>query len=259
MPNHRVAVVTGATRNSGYAIAERFAKEGYDVVITSRSLPDIEKATAALRKDYPESLVYGVQMDPAVVDDIKNAFADIDSYFSQIDVFVSNAAHQGMKMNLFNTLPADFDAVINTNLRGSFYGCQEAVKRMHAGSAICLISSLHARISMPDRIVYCASKGALNSLMRACAVELGHLGIRINSLVAGAIWSERWERITDDERQRRRNQYPCGRESKPEDIANAVYFLCSDQSATMTGSEMTVDSGFSACHDPYDKNWRPEI
>lgn len=77
----------------------------------------------------------------------------------------------------------------------------------------------------------------------------------VNSLIAGAIWTERWLSQTPEQTQKRRDQYPAGRESAPEDIASALYFLCSDQSPTITGTELTVDSGISICLLPYNKHW----
>ncbi|MDD3334073.1 MAG: SDR family oxidoreductase [Eubacteriales bacterium] len=158
------------------------------------------------------------------------------------------------------TTEEEWDAVMNANVRGTFFGVQEAVKLMKkaGGGSIVALSSVHSHGAIPGRVAYSSSKGAINAMMRCFAVELGHLSIRANSIIAGAIWSERWTTQSPEETERRRRQYPAGRESSPDEIAAAVYFLCSDQSPTVTGTEFTVDSGIGICLLPYNKDWNKE-
>jgi len=255
----RVAIVTGATKNVGYGIVERFINEGYDVVVTSRSAAAAQSAAERLKTQCLQARTLGVGMDPGSVPDIRRAFAKIEQVMERIDVLVVNAANLGMDMNIFFTTENDWDSVMNANAKGCFFCCQEAVRRMGAGSAICLISSTHSRQSLPDRIVYAASKGAMNVIARTCAVECAHKGIRVNTIIAGPLWTDRWNKLSQEERQTRRDIYPCGHESKPEDVASAVYFLCSDQSSTITGAEVVVDSGVTlSLERPFDNNWRPQ-
>ena len=252
------AMITGATKNAGYAIAERFLKEDWNVLITSREAERAREAADALGERYGQHRAFGLGMDPADVASVRAAFCQADKVAPRLRAFVANAANLGQHQNLFSTTEDEWNGVMHANVRGAFFGCQEAVKRMDAGAAICVVGSVHSHACLPDRIVYATSKGALNAFVRAAAVELGHLGVRVNSLIAGAIWVDRWEGMTEAQTAQLRADYPLGRESQPEDIANAVYFLCSDQSATMTGSEMTVDSGFLCPLGKFDAGWRPE-
>lgn len=252
---NRVVLVTGAAKNTGLAIVQRFAKEGYDAVITSRRLEEAQEAAAKVNQEYPNVRVIGVQMDPASVESIRAAFAVVKQEFGHLNAYVSNAAHLGVDLSLFNSTEEDWDAVMNANAKGSFFGCQEAVKLMSPGSAICLIGSVHADATIPGRVLYCASKGAIASMNHALAIELGHLGIRINNLVAGAIHTNRWDGQDEATTAKRRANYPAGRESFGEEIASGVYFLCSEEQKTLTGSELRIDSGVSCCILPYNKEW----
>lgn len=257
---NKVMFVTGATRNTGLAIAKRFAAEGYDVCISSRDEASAQDTARELQNAYPQVAFLGVGMDPAVVSQIRVAFQRIDERFGRLDAFISNAANLAVGMNTFNISEDDWDAVMNANTRGTFFGCQEAVKLMQkvGGGSIVAISSVHANASITGRVAYSASKGAINAMVRCMAVELGYLNIRVNSLIAGAIWGERWASQTPEETELRRRKYPAGRESSPDDIAASVYFLCSDQAPTITGTEFTVDSGISICLLPYDKEWNKQ-
>lgn len=251
-------IITGATRNTGYAIAERFAAEGYDVCITGRNAKEAMEAATCLSNRFPKIKVAGIELELSDIDSIQAAFKQFDGLFGELDVFVGNAAHLGVNMSLFNATPEDWDDVMGVNARGTFFCCKEAVSRMENGGAICLISSVHSHQCIPGRVLYTASKGAVNAMMRAMAVELGHKGIRVNSIIAGAIWTDRWSSMTPEQIDARRNFYPLGMESSPESIANGVYYLCSDQSSTVTGTELTIDSGISICLLPYRKDWHEE-
>lgn len=252
---NRVVLVTGAARNTGLAIIRRFAREGYDAVITSRSADEAREAALQVGREYPAVRVMGLGMDPASVESIRAAFSVVKQEFGHLNAYISNAAHLGVDLSIFNATQADWDAVMNANARGSFFGCQEAVKLMPPGSAICLIGSVHANATLPGRVLYAASKGAIAAMNHALALEVGHLGIRINNLVAGAIHTDRWDHQDEATTKKRRAQYPAGRESFGEEIAAGVYYLCSDEAKTVTGAELTIDSGISCCILPYNKEW----
>ena len=251
----KVLFVTGATKNTGLAIARRFAAEGWNVALSSRDRAAAEAVAAQIAADFPGVEALGVGMDPAKVEDIRAAFAEIGACFGRLDAFVSNAAHLGVGLSTLSTTPEDWDAVMNANARAGFFGSQEAVKLMKDGGAIVFMSSCHAHKSVPGRICYTVSKAAIGGMVRSMAVELGCLGIRVNAILAGAIRTDRWEGLTDEQVQERRDRYPAGRESSPEDIAAAAWFLCSDASRTVTGVEMPVDSGIGVCLLKYNKDW----
>lgn len=251
----KTMLVTGATKNTGWAIARRFAADGWNVALTSRDAASAEAAAAKLKVEFPSVDVLCLTMDPAKVDDIRGAFAVANARFGRLDAFISNAAHLGVGMSVLNSTESDWDAVMNANARAAFFGSQEAVKLMKDGGSIVFISSCHATRSVPGRALYTASKAAVGGLTRALALELGCLGIRVNAILAGAIRTDRWDALTDDEIAARRARWPAGIESTPNDIAAAVAYLCSDVAHTITGTEIPVDSGVSVSLLQYNKDW----
>ena len=246
----KTILVTGATKNTGLAIARRFAVDGWNVVITSRDAASAEAAAKGMGGE-----VLGLGMDPADVADIRAAFAAVKARFGRLDAFVNNAAHLGVGLSILNSTEVDWNAVMNANARAAFFGAQEAVKLMKDGGSIVFISSCHAAKSVPGRILYTTSKAALGGIVRSLAVELGPLGIRANAILAGAVRTDRWEGLADEEIAARRARWPAGKESTPEDIAAFVAFLCSDSARTITGAEIPVDSGIGVCLLQYNKNW----
>lgn len=247
--------VTGATKNTGWAIARRFASQGWNVAISSRETTAAETAAAKLKAEFPQVKTLGVGMDPAKIEDVRTAFVAIGATFGRLDAFVNCAAHLGVGMSILSTTPDSYDALMAANVRGPFFCVQEAVKLMKAGGSVTFISSCHAKKSVPGRICYTVSKAALGGMVRSLAVELGPLGIRANAILAGAIRTDRWDGLTEGEVQERRDRYPSGKESSPDEIAAAVAFLASDEARTITGVEMPVDSGIGVCLLKYNKNW----
>jgi len=244
----KVAFITGAVRNSGLSIAQRFASEGYDVCITSRKAADAEKCAAEIAAQYGITAKgYGLNLQD--VADIRRVFADVDQTFGRLDVFVGNSADLGVGQTLLEITPEEFDSLMNVNVRGNFFCCQESAKLMarnHSGSIV-LIGSVHYRGAVYGRIGYAASKGAIASMVHNMAFELAEHGIRVNQVVPGAIHTDRWDNSTPVEMAKRRANWPLGIESTGEDIANAVYFMASEQAKTITGTELVVDSGTLAC------------
>ena len=251
----KTMLVTGATKNTGFAIARRFAADGWNVVVTSRDAMSAETAAAKIKAECPLVDVLGVVMDPVSVQDIRAAFAAVAERFGRLDAFVSNAANLGVGMSVLNSTEADWDAVMNANARAAFFGVQESVKLMKEGGSVVFISSCHAAKSVPARALYTISKAALGGMVRSLAVELGCLGIRANAILAGAVRTDRWDSLTDEQVQERRDRYPAGKESSPEEIAAAVAFLCSDAAKTITGAEIPVDSGIGVCLLQYNQDW----
>ena len=251
----KTMLVTGATKNTGWAIARRFAADGWNVALTSRDAASAETAAAKLKAEFPAVEALGVAMDPAEVGDIRAAFASVAGRFGRLDAFVNNAAHLGVGLSVLNSTESDWDAVMNANARAAFFCSQEAVKLMKDGGSIVFISSCHAKKSVPGRALYTASKAALGGIVRSLALELGPLGIRANAILAGAIRTDRWDGLSEEDVEKRRARWPAGRESTPENIAAAVAFLCSDAACTITGAEIPVDSGIGVCLLQYNKDW----
>lgn len=249
----KTVLITGATRNTGLATARRFAKEGWNIAITSRDAETAKRAALKLGEEFPVTARgYGMQLDD--MESIKNTFCQVSQDFGKLQAFVANSANLGIGFDLLNTNDAEFDAIVNVNIKGTFFCCQEAAKlMMNTGGSIVTMGSVQGSGAVMGRAVYGMTKAALSQLVRSMACELGQYGIRANNIVAGAIHSSRWDDLSPEEINQRRSRYPAGRESTEEEIANAVWFLCSENAATITGTDMTIDSGISACLLPYQK------
>ena len=248
----KAVFVTGAHTGTGYRIAEVFAEHGYDVFVTSRKG---EQARAAAEKISADHGVYarGYECAPGSEEQVKEIFADIDSTGRTVSTIVLNAANMGFYpadpgagQDFFAVPLADFAAVFETNLVWNFTMIRQAALRMkeHGGGAVVFISSNTAYRAIPNRAAYCASKGGINSLSRALAVDLGKFGIRSNVVLPGTIKTERWHQM--GKKQIVNGQLtPIGDISDFDDIANAAFFLGSDLSKNITGSELCVDGGMS--------------
>ena len=247
-------LITGGTVNTGLAIARRFAEEGYAVAITSR---DAQKAEDAARKITADFSVpakgYALTFSDAA--EIRSVFARAERDLGSVDVFVANAANLGMNRGVMNTDEQSFCEIVDVNLKGTFFCCQAAAEIMkrHGGGSIVTIGSIQGTGAIRGRAIYSMTKAAISVLVKNIAFEMGEYGIRANNVVAGAIHSDRWNGLSEEEIATRRARYPIGRESTEDEIANAVYFLGSEQSATVTGTDLTVDSGISVCILPYSK------
>lgn len=253
---NKVIFVTGATKNTGLAIAEKFAENGYDVALTSRRTDDAQKTASYLSEKYGIKSV-GYALDLQSVDSIKDVFAEVRHDFGRLDVFVGNSANLGVDVDILNATEEDFDNVIDVNLKGNFFCAQQAamIMKENGGGSIVMIGSVHYSQAIWGRVLYTASKGGLVSLVKSLAVELGEFGIRANTIIAGAIHTERWDVQTPEQTAKRRAQYPAGRESFGEEIANGAFYLGTNLSATVTGTELTIDSGISICLLPYKKHY----
>ena len=250
----KTVFITGATRNTGLAIARHFAANGYNVALSSRSLDKAEKTAEAIEKDYSVK-ARGYALGLTDVSDIKRVFNEIEKDFGRLDVFVANSADLGIGYDLLTTEEEDYYNITDVNIKGTFFCCRYAAELMKKqnGGSIVTIGSVQSKGAVRGRTVYSMSKAALSSLVKNMAYELGEYGIRTNNVVAGAIHSERWDSLSEDELTKRRMRYPIGRESTEQEIANAVFYLGTDLSATVTGIDLVVDSGLSVCLLPYGK------
>lgn len=247
----KAMLVTGGTIGSGLACAKRFAKEGYDVFITSR---DGARAAAAAEEVAAEYGVFakGYALDIRNEQAVKDVFADIDAQDRIVETVVLNSADMGFGtdpakgMDLFTVSIEDFQRVFETNLVWNFMIIRQAALRMkeqHKG-AIVFIGSNTSYKAIPNRTAYCASKGGINAMSKALAVDLGPHGIRSNVVLPGTIKTARWVQMGSKQIVNG-TLTPIGDISDFEDIANAAWYLGSDQSKNVTGTELIVDGGMS--------------
>ena len=247
----KAMLVTGGTVGTGLACAHRFASEGYAVLITSRDGVRAEKAArevAATHGVFAHGYELAVGNEQAVID----LFCDIDKNGIFAETVILNSANMGFGndpatgMDFFTVPVEEFAGVFETNLVWNFTIVRQAAFRMreHRKGAIVFISSNTAYRAIPNRSAYCASKGGINAMSRAFAVDLGPYGIRSNVVLPGTIKTERWVKMGDKQIVNGALT-PLGDISDFEDIANAAWYLGSDESKNVTGTEIAVDGGMS--------------
>lgn len=244
--------ITGAQTGTGYGIAEQFAKNGWDVFITSRRGPDAEKAAQKLAETYGV-FAKGYECDIRNEQQVIDIFNDIDTTGKFVETIVLNAANMGFDPKDpaagqdFWTVPVEeFQKVFETNLVWNFTMIRQAAIRMRqrGKGAVVFVSSNTAYRAIPNRAAYSASKGGINALAKALAVDLGPFGIRCNVVLPGTIKTERWVRMGNTQIVNG-SLTPIGDISDFEDVANACWFLGTDLSKNITGTELIVDGGMS--------------
>lgn len=248
----KTAIITGANYNhTGYAIAERFAREGYDVAVTCRTKEAVDEVVAHLTESYPVK-VYGFQLDLRNKEQAEAIFAELDRCGVAAEVLCLNAADLALGPDpaagtpFFEVTPEYVEYILQSNVVGNFRMVQEAARRMceiKKGSIV-FISSNSAVRPNANRVPYIASKGGINAMSKALAVDLGKYGIRSNVIMPGTIKTMRWVSMGDKQISNG-SMTPIGDISDFEDIANAAYFFGSDESKNITGTELMVDGGMS--------------
>ena len=258
----KVALVTGGNRNTGLDIVEKFVREGAKVFMCGSSEASTAKGAAILK----ERGVEGVVAQACDISDAKQVealFDTVERVAGRLDILVNNAANQGLGHGgPLEATAAQFREVFATNVFGGFQVTQTACNRFfmkrpyevggpYRGVAV-FLSSNTAQRAIRNRTAYCASKGAINSMVRTLALDLGPLGIRVNACAPGYIYTERWNSLPQEAAARRRLNCPLRQEAKGSDIANVVAFLASSESGNMTGEIVTCDAGCSCQHMPED-------
>lgn len=239
--------VTGATNGTGYAIAARFAKEGYDVFIGSRNAENSIEAAKKLTAEYGV-FAKGYQTEIFNEENVKSIFADIRAQGYLLDTLVLNAANLGIGQVSLDVDINEFMGVYNTNIGWNFMLAREAAKQMkekHKGSIVFITSNSAIRVSM-DRCAYCSSKSAILAMSKSFAVDWGKYGIRSNCVLPGMIKTERWQNNVNNTKYCLPNYTPIEDIAEFEDIANAAWYFGSDESRNTTGAELVVDGGMLA-------------
>ena len=239
--------VTGATNGTGYAIAERFAKEGYDVFIGSRNGEHSAVAAEKLHKAYGV-FAKGYQTEVFNEENVKEIFADIRSMGYLLDTLVLNAANLGIGQESLTIDMEEFMGVFQTNIGWNFMLAREAAKQMKEkgkGSIVFITSNSAIRVT-ENRLAYCASKSAILAMSKSMAVDWGKYGIRSNCVLPGMIKTERWENNVNNTKYCLANYTPIRDIAEFEDVANAAWYFGSDESRNTTGAELVVDGGMLA-------------
>lgn len=252
---NKVVLVTGGNRNTGLDIVQNFAEEGARVFMCG-STPDSTSRGEQLLRQRGCGDVRAIPCDVSDLEQVRRLFDVIAEEAGRLDILVNNAAHQGIGKPFVEMDPAYVMEVLGVNVRGGFQVTQQAVTRFFLKQpergVVVFLSSNTAMRAIRNRTAYCASKGAINSMVRALALDLAPLGTRVNACAPGYIYTERWDALPEEIRQRRRLNCPLRHEASGRDIANVVAFLASDDSANMTGEIVTCDAGCSCQHMPED-------
>ncbi len=252
----KVVLVTGGSRNTGLDLVEKFVREGAKV-FTCGSTEASTAAGAAALAARGVAGVTSIACDISDLAQVRALFDAVEREAGRLDILVNNAANQGLGHGgPLEMDPARFHEVLNVNVIGGFQVTQQACNRFFLKQAsrgvVVFLSSNTAMRAIRRRTAYCASKGAVNSMVRALALDLAPLGIRVNCCAPGYINTERWDSLDPKIAARRRLNCPLRREARGSDIANVVAFLASDDSSNMTGEIVTCDAGCSCQHMPED-------
>jgi 3-oxoacyl-[acyl-carrier protein] reductase len=240
---NQVAVVTGAGRGIGHAIAVRLAREGARVASVSRTESNAQKTADeinSLRADAAKAYAVDVADQAAV----QKAAAQIFEDFGRVDILVNNAGvtRDGLSMRMSMD---DWDTVLNTNLKGAFNFTQAVMRPMikQRSGRIINISSIAGLTGNAGQANYAASKAGLIGLTKTLARELASRGITVNAVAPGLIETDMTTVLSEEIRQSILQKVPLGKLGEPEDIAGAVAYLASAEAKYITGQVLTVDGG----------------
>lgn len=241
-------LITGAGRNTGYGIARKFAEMGWAVFITSRSEESAQKAAKEIQDEYNVPC-FGIKYD---IGDVKAA-EKIPEYVKGkgyvLDSLILNAASQGLNTDPLTVDIDDWASVITANVIGNFNLARCFARTMveaKNNGTIVFLGSITYRDCNVLRSSYNTSKGAILSMTKSLAVDLGQYGIRVNCLMPGPIHTDRYDVLDEATRQKRNALCPIGRVSTAEDIARAAYFLASENSGNATGTGLIIDGGMDS-------------
>ncbi len=245
--NGKVAIITGASKGIGKAIAEIFAEAGAQVVVSSRKQEAVDAVANELKEKGGDAI--GVAANAGSLEDLANLVSKTMEHFGKIDIVVNNAATNPAYGPIVNTSSEEFDKIMNVNVKGPFELSKLALIEMkkNGGGSIINISSIGGLNPEPMLGIYSVSKAALVSLTKAMAKELGTDGVRVNVICPGLIKTKFSEALWSNEAATEKmvKRLPIARIGVPEDIAGLALFLASNASAYCTGGIYTADGGFT--------------
>jgi NAD(P)-dependent dehydrogenase (short-subunit alcohol dehydrogenase family) len=237
------ALITGAARGIGLATAKRFLADGFRVALLDIDGETLARSVSAINQ--PDRTL-ALTCDVALPDQIEAAVAEVKARFGALDALVNNAGTAVFKPALETSL-AEFQRTLDVNLTGPFLMTKAAVPLMQKGGAIVNITSISGLRASAMRVAYGTSKAALEHLTKQFALELSVLGIRINAVAPGPVDTAMAKAVHSAAiRADYHDAIPLGRYGLEEELAEAIFFLCSDRASYITGQTLAVDGGFDA-------------
>jgi NAD(P)-dependent dehydrogenase (short-subunit alcohol dehydrogenase family) len=240
----KIAIVTGGSSGIGFAIARKFSQQGIHTIIVGRDVQKLNEAVALLGSN-GEAIAF----DITNLNGIPELVNRIIQQHGQVDILVNNAGIN-MKKSALEVTDQEFQQILLTNLTSVFALTREVAKSMVAkkSGSIINISSMAAQYGLPGVVAYAASKTAIEGMTRTLAVELSPQGVRVNCIAPGFIATKMSATALNGDPERKQkvlSRTPMGRLGDPNDVANAAYFLASDDSTFITGTVVPVDGGNS--------------
>ena len=237
----KVAIVTGSSRGIGRGIAERLGRDGASVVINySGSEQEATEVVKAIEATGGESVA--IQASLSNVEEIRRLFAETLQHFGQLDILVNNAG-TGVVGAIADVTEADYDKVFNLNVRGVLFALQEAAKHMKDGGRIVNISSTTTIHPEPGMAIYAASKAAIKLFTEVMAREVGDRNITVNTVMPGPTIPGMFGNMPPDVQQQAAASSPFNRVGTPQDIADVVAFLVSEEARWLTGQDLCANGG----------------
>ena len=242
----KVALVTGGSSGIGRASALAFAREGAKVVVADVQVKGGEE-TVRMIKDTGREAIF-VKADVSKASDVEKLISTAVRTYNRLDCAHNNAGIEGASASTIDCTEENWDRVIDINLKGVWLCMKYEIPQMlrQKGGAIVNTSSVAGFVGFRDMPAYCASKGGIIALTRAAALEYAARGIRVNAVCPGVIRTPMVERVTGG-KQESEAQFiglePAGRMGTPEEVAEAVVWLCSDAASFVMGHPMVVDGG----------------
>jgi len=239
----RVAIITGATRGIGLAIAARLARDGYDIVANYRGDDEVAEAARAELETSGRTIVL-TRGDISKADDAGALIETALSELGQLDVLINNAGitRDTLMMRMSED---DWDAVLDTNLKGAFLTSKAAIRPMirQRSGRIVNLTSVVGLVGNAGQANYASAKAGLVGLTKSMAKEVGSRGITVNAVAPGFVETRLTDVLNQELKDTLLQQIPAGRLGQPEDVAGAVVFLVSPDASYITGHVLTVDGG----------------